>query len=275
MGLLDDLQKEVDTKRAEEQRQTAELEAQEEFYESQLKPVMVRAFHYWQEVIENLNIVERDVRPAYPLDPSIRNGITLVQGDYRLDYDNRKSPRQINICCTCTLDQPHQFHLPTKDAVLKHSDFLDSYEFAYHRRERRDKRHNIRSAFFFLEGPMPVHIQILADAKERCISVHLRNLENQPIKRYTFSPERFDDALLERLALLLIREESALVEVAISDDARNELRTRVELDKRRNEEDLADALRHLAIEKERTENAKLINRLRRTVALKAGKILQI
>lgn len=275
MGLLDELQREVDTKRAEEQRQMAELEAQEEFYESQLKPVMVRAFHYWQEVIQNLNIVERDVRPSYPLDPSIRNGITLAQGDYRLDYDNWKSPRQINIDCICTLAQPHQFHLPTKDAVLKHSDFLDSYEFAYHRRERRDKHHNIRSAFFFLEGPLPVNIQILADAKERCISVHLRNLESQPYKRYTFLPDKFDDALLERLALLLIREESALVEVAISDDTRKELRTQVELDKRRSEVELADALLHLASEKERNENTKLINRLRRTVALGAGKLLRI
>ena len=88
---------------------------------------------------------------------------------------------------------------------------------------------------------MKVHARISADAVDRCVYIDLQNIEDQPFKRYKFLPEKIDDDLLERLARLLIREESKLVEIKLSDDVRDELRRKLALEKRRNEEALAEA----------------------------------
>ena len=275
MGLLDDLKLEAEKIRAEEQEQNAEFESQEEFYDEYLKPVMVRAYAYLSEIVDNLNIVAPDIRPSYPLNPSLKVGVVLNQANYVFSFDNRKSPRQIDILCTCTLDQPQEFHVATKEAVENQAELLRSHKFHHHQRNRLDNLHNIRGATFLLEGPMKIHIRLLAQAADRCIYIDLRNLEDQPVKRYRFAPDKVDDELLERLARLLIREESRLVEVKVSDKLREELRLKLELEKRREEEDLAQAYAELEAEKLAENDDKLINRARRLVAEKTGEVLKV
>lgn len=275
MGLLDDLQSEVKKLKEDDLKQDAELRAQEEFYDAQLKPVMVRAYDYFSEIVENLKIVAPDIRPNYPIDPQEREGITLNQSDYQFDFDNVKNPRQINIYCTCTLEQPREFHVPTKDAVLKYAELLKSYGFPHHCKNHLDKLYNIRGGTFLLEGPLNIHIRILAHPADRCIYLIFRNLEDQPNKRYKFLPEAVDDVLLERLARVLIREESKLVEVQVSDGVRGELRRQLEQEKNRNEEDLAQAYLDMEAEKLAEEEAKLINRTKRAIAEGVDKVSKI
>jgi hypothetical protein len=275
MGLLDDLKLEVQKIRAEELEQNVEFESQEKFYDEYLKPVMVRSYGYLSEIVDNLNIVAPDIHPSYPLNPSLKHGVTLSQTNYEFHFDNRKSPRQIDIICTCALDQPQEFHVATKDAVVKQADLLKSHKFHYHQRNRLDKLHDIRGATFILEGPMKVHIRVAANAADKSIYIDLRNLGDQPYKRYKFSPDKVDDELLERLARLLIREESTLVEVEICDDVRDELRRRLELEKRRDEEDLAEAYAHMEAERLAENDAKLINRTKRAVAEGVGQVLKV
>jgi hypothetical protein len=236
---------------------------------------MVQAYGYLSEIVDNLNIVAPDIHPSYPLNPLLRQGVALNQTDYRFSFDNRKSPRQIDILCTCTLDQPQEFHVATEEAVVKHADLLRSYKFHHHQRNRLDKLHNIRGATFILEGPMKVHMRVFAHAADKCIYIDLRNLEDQPYKRYKLSPDKVDDELLERLARLLIREESTLVEVKVCDNVRDELRRRLELEKRRDEEDLAQAYADLEAERLAEKNAKLINRAKRAVAERTGEVLKV
>lgn len=236
---------------------------------------MLRAYQYFSDIVENLNIVAPDINPGYPLNPLLKEEVALKQGDYKFNFDNGKTPHQIDIRCSCTLERPQEFHVPTKDAALRYEELLESHKFPYHRKDHRDRKHNIRGATFILEGPMKVHMRIHARSADRCIYIDLRNLEDQPVKRYKFPPEKVDDELLERLARLLIREESRLVEVSIDDDYRDELRRRIELDKRRDEEVLAAARAHLEAEKQAEEDAKMTNRARRAVAERADEVLKI
>jgi hypothetical protein len=273
MALLDDLQHQVEKIQEEKLERQVELEAQEEFYDVQLRPAMSRARDYLAEIIDNLRIVVPQIYPSYPLNPQLQKGVTLKQIDYEFDYDNGKSPRQLVIRCSCILEQPHQFDVKSKDAVLQHTDLLESYRFPYHRKDYRDKRHDVRSATFTLEGPMRVYIRLLADAVDRCIYIDLRNIEQQAVKRYKFSPQQIDDVLLERLAQLLVRKESLLVNVEVSTNVRDELRRKLEIEKRRDEEDLARGLAILEAEKLAAEEARPINRARRAAASGVDKVL--
>ena len=113
---------------------------------------------------------------------------------------------------------------------------------------------------------MKVHIRFLADAAEKCVYIQLRNLESQPVKRYKFAPERVDEKLLERLASMLIRKESNLVEVEVCQDFRGELRRRIEEETRAKERDLAAAFAELEADKLKTQEAKLLKRARNAVS---------
>jgi hypothetical protein len=275
MGLLDDLQVEVKHIRAAELDQNAELEAQKEFYSVHLRPAMLRAYEYCSELVESLNVIASDIKVSYPLNPSLKNGVSLQQSDYKFSSDCGKSPRQVDILCSCNLEHRQEFYVRTEEAAEKLSDLLESFKFPYHRKNTLDKRYNIRGANFILEGPMKVHIRILAHAADRCVYIGLRNLEDQPIKRYKFAPEKLSNESLERLARLLIREELFLVEAKqVPDDVRDELRRQVELDKIREEEDLAQAHADLEAERLAEKEAKLVNRIRRKVAVKTRGVME-
>lgn len=152
---------------------------------------------------------------------------------------------------------------------------LDSYKFTHHCKNQLDQRHTVTSATFILEGPMKVHIRILAHPADRCVYIALQNIEELPFQRYKFSPEKVDAGLLDRLARVLVRKESKLVEVKISDDVRDELRRKLALEKRREGEDLAQAHAYREAERQAEEEAKLINRARQALAGVAEGVLKV
>jgi hypothetical protein len=256
MGLLDDLQVRADRIRLDGQQRQRDYQRQQDYYEAELKPVMLLAYEYFSKLIENLNLVKPKITASYPLNPENTAGISLNQTDYEFIFDHGEKPHQLDIRCVCTLDRPVEFFVPSKTAVLNHSELLDDYRFFYHRRDRRDQKHDVSGATFTLEGPMPVHIRMEANPADQCVYVHLRNLEHQPYKRYKFPAEKVDPALLERIAKVLIREESQLVEVEVSDDFRSDLRRRLEIENRRKEEELARAYAEIEAEKQAALEAK-------------------
>ena len=210
MSLLENLQSQVKKITEEESKKSGNFLEQEAFYENHLKHVMVRVHNYFEKIVENLNIVAPDIYPSYPLNPMERKGVTLEQADYAYSYDNGRHPRQIDILTICNLKRPIEFYVPTADAVLNHSNLLESYQFPHHRKIKLDKLYNICGATFILEGPMKAQIRISANSSEKCIDVFLWNIEKKPFRKYRFSPEKVDDQLLQRLARMLIRKESVL-----------------------------------------------------------------
>jgi hypothetical protein len=273
MGILDELNIRVEEVRAEQLRRDSELEAQEIFYRDHLRPLMLQAHQYLSEIVYKLNIVAPEIKPSYPLKPLSNQSITLEQSDYQIDFDSKTSPHQIDVTCLCALDQPQEFFVPTQDAASRFTDLLHSYNFPHHRKDRLNSRFEVSGATFFLEGPMRVHIRILADAAGRCIQTLLYNLEEPPFKRYKFTPDTFTPEILERLAFLLVREEKVLVEVVVSQDYRDRLRLQLEEEKRRNEEDLATAFAELESQRLEEENAKFLNRAKRFVSERSGRAL--
>jgi len=274
VGLLDDLQVRADKLRLDEHQRQKNLQQEQDFYNDELKPVMLAAYEYFSQLIENLNLVNPKIMPSYPLGPADKANITLNQTDYEFIFDHGESPHQLDIRCVCTLDRPVEFFLSSKAAVQYHSEMLDDYRFFYHRRDRRDSTHDVCGATFTLEGPMPVHIRIEADSADQCVYIHLRNLENQPYKRYNFPASKLDHTLLERLAKLLIREESKLVEVEVPDDFRSELRRRLEIENRQKEEELAKAYAEIEAEKQAEREAKLSYRTKKALEEKGRSLEQ-
>lgn len=241
MNLLDELKEEVRKIKAKELRQNAEREAQAEYYDAHLRPAMLRAYEYFAAVVENLNIVEPDIHVRYPLNPQLEHGVNLKQSQYKFRADNKENPRQIDLFCRCTLEKPQEFYLSSLKQIQAHADLLDSYDFTYHRKNRLDRHHDIRGATFILEGPMMAHVRITANPADKTIRFVLRNIEHEPVKRYSFAPEAIDDALLERVAKVLLRRVPKLVERKVNSDFRAQLQDRIAQDRHETAQDIAMA----------------------------------
>jgi hypothetical protein len=275
MGLLDNLQSQVDKIREEENQQNAQLQVQEAYYESHLKPVMIRVHEYFATIIKNLNIVEPEISTSYPLNPVETAGILVKQSDYRFHSDSGRHPHQIDILAHCNFVRPMEFYVPTKHGAANYSDLLESYGFPYHRKNKLDMMYDICGATFHLEGPIEAHIRVSANLAEKCINIFVRNIESNPIKKYRVPPEKVDDDLLERLARLLIREESTLVEVKVCQSVRDEFQLQLEEHKRLEEAAIAKAYAEIQVERQEAEDAKLVNRTKRAIEKGNKKIFEL
>lgn len=262
MNLLDELKEEVRRIKAREFRQTAELQAQSEYYSAHLRPAMLRAYEYFAAVVENLNIVEPDIHVRYPLNPLLEHGVGLKQSQYKFRADNKESPRQIDLFCRCTLEKPQDFYLSSLKQIQAHTELLDSYDFAYHRKNRLDRHHDIRGATFILEGPMMAHVRITANPADKSIRFVLRNIEPEPIKRYSFSPDAIDDELLERVAKVLLRRIPKLVERTVDSAFRAQLQDRIAQERQETAQDIAMAYAEQDAAKLAENNPSLVDRAR-------------
>lgn len=230
MGLLDDLQNEARQIKVREAQQKVELAAQDEFYKAHLRPMMLRAYEYFAELIENLNIVTPDIQAAYPLDPLLGSDIPLRQANYKIKLDNRETPRQIDIFSQCTLAAPHKFYLPGHKAVQSQSELLETYNFTYRRKNHLDLSRNVRGATFVLEGPMTAHVRLAANLAGRNIHIVFRNVERKPLNRYAFLPDAVDDELIERVAKVFLRQVPVLVERKVDAGVHDQQRSQIAQD---------------------------------------------
>mgnify|MGYP003630029872 CR=1 FL=1 len=265
MGLQDELQAEVDRIRAREASDYAMVQAQEAFYQQHLGPAMRAAETYFVALVDKLKVIGTDISVRYPLDPQQPEGVELRQSDYRLRTDGKQDPRQIDVLCSCKLDKPREFYVPTESRVENRAKLLHAYNFLHHRKNKLDNFYNICGATFILEGPMTARIRIMANPADRCIDVELRNFFQDPEpRRHRFEGEAFDEEMLERLAKLLLRQIPQLIETTVSPALRDELRQQLEAEEALREQDLAAAHAERArAEQEEAEQARLLNRLRR------------
>ena len=274
MTLLTELQSKVAAVEADERARSAEIQAQAEFYNLELRPVMVRINEYFKEIIESLNVIKPEISARYPLDPESSIGVELRQSNYYYNYDNIEAPRQIDIICECHLGKPTIFHVPTKLKVEDYSRALNDYDFSYDQKNHLDNFYEIRGATFTLEGPLKAQIRITASAADRCVFIHLRNIEHEPMKRYRFAPSDLKDEVLERLARMLLREESQLAEVSVSTDFRLTLQQQLEEEKLQVEKHIAESMAHIESERLAEQEAKLLNRGKRIISLNANRVIK-
>ena len=266
MGLLDDLKNEAEKKEAAKQREIAELHAQQDYYEQHLHAVMRRAHDYFSELVDTLNKVAPDVRAPYPADPNTQEPVGVKHGAYSFRSDEYDKPTKLLVTCDCELEEPREFYVKTPAAVSRYAELLDNHKFPYHTRNELDDAHNIVNAHFMLEGPLRVQIRLLASAEHRCLYIDLFNIEAQALRRHKLAPEKLDETLLDRLGRMLLREETVLVETRVSEETRAELRRKLEAEKHRLAEERARAEAEAEAQRLAEEEAKLINRAKRTVA---------
>ncbi len=264
--MRDELRKDVAEIKSQQQRESERRAADEAYYRDVLVPAMREAHSYFAEVVANLQIIAPDVFPGYPLNPTWDKDVQLRQCEYKYRVDDGKQPREIDVVCQAVLDRPVEFFLSTRERAEKHAALLDSYDFAYHRKNYLDKQFNVKGATFYLEGPMRIYFRILANIEDRCLYIDLRNLGDQRSKRYRFAAEDFNESLFDRLSNVLLRRETYLIPPKVGNVERDQLQRQLDLERRARDADLADAFELQASRKQAEQDALLRNRTRKALA---------
>ncbi len=273
MGLLDDLKKEAEKKEELARQQGSEQEAQRAFYTEHLRDLMLRAEKYFSELVEQLNAVSPDVGPDISLAPPGKPAPVLKQGSYLFKADDDDNPMSMVVRTECKLEKKYEYDVRGIAETNRFRTLLGEHKFPCHVRDQLDGNHDLIGGTFIMEGPLTVQIKLQASPEDRCIYIDLLNVDIQPQKRYKLPPEKVNDDLFDRLSRMLIREQSTLVEVKISDEAREELRRKVEEEKLRQAQEEAEARAYREAERLKEEEARLINRAKRSVTEGIKKIL--
>ena len=259
MALLDDLKSQAAVIKAAEVAVRGEQQAQDDFYELSIRPAMIKSRDYFDEIIRNLCIIEPSVECSYPFDPKLAD-VAFTQSEYSFDYNDARNPRQLDIRCVCRLQKPAEFYVPTKEGVEQYAKMLNDYALPFHQKNQLDKRYDIRGATFILDEALPAQICILSSPADRCIYVDFRNFEETPLSRYQFNPDQLTAEMLEKIARVLLRKETRLIRVDVSEEFRGELQKQLEMDRLKKEKDAAKNSIYLELERQGAEGARLSNR---------------
>lgn len=261
MGLLDDLKQQADSLRTAEADEAARLAEQEAYYQAVLRPAMLRALTYLDELVKHINYVQPERTLYYPLGPDRQKTIALEQGQYKLLIDSSDTPRQIDIRVAAKLTQAALYVIPDLASIRYYAEHLDAYGLPYHRQDTLTNAHKVEKATFTLEGPLQHAVRIQADAEQQCILILLRNFGRAGVQRHRFYPDKLDDTLLDRLGRVLLHDIDSLpVPTEVSDETREQLRRQLKAAKQQE-----NAPQH---EQHELETAKVRDRLKKSWAKK-------
>ncbi|WP_041522082.1 hypothetical protein [Gilvimarinus agarilyticus] len=225
MGILDELKQQAHSLRAAEADEAARLAEQEAYYAEVLRPAMLNVLAYLDELVKHINYVQPERPLSYPLAPDRETQVALAQGQFKLLIDSSDSPRQIDVRVSAKLSQPALYVIGDLASIRHYSEHLDSYGLAYHRQDSLNSAHKVDKATFTLEGPLHHAVRIQADAEQQCIEILLRNFGRPGVQRHRFTPDKLNDALLDRLGRLLLHDIDSLpVPNDVSEETRQQLR---------------------------------------------------
>ncbi len=266
MGLLDDLKQQAEQQQIPTTRSSAIGDAgPDDFYCEQVKPRMLAAYNFLNELVNQLNTLKLDTRVGYPLRPDGKT-VALQQQDYKVYNDSITDPRQINFSFFCSLVNPTAFELNGRGVVLAQCELLDRYEFKYEKLEQKDSRQMVVAANFKLIGPLSIKLVLQVDESRQVIKLFLSNFSGPGTSQYHLKPEQLDEAFLDHLGKYILRKESALFKEHISDDVKAMLRQKLQEEQQQRESELQQAVEARKAEAELRKQNSASGQLKKAVS---------
>jgi len=247
MNLREQLRQLAET--VEERRADDELAAaeHERAYREEILPALRRVAEYFGAVVGDLETLEHSIMTEFPLGPANSPGVAFRQSGYRLYIDDSRNTREVAVTCNCELSSP----LTRRIGVQKDADDFErrlrGMGLSYHRLREHNLSHGqSESSRFSVQGEMHsgFRMRIAPDCKR--ITLEMRNLEDRPTVTHVVDPQRLDEALLDTLGRLLLRERRFLFKGEMSAEDRERLSAEVKRLQLERESELAAATREPA-----------------------------
>ena len=253
MGLLDDLKKQAEAKKITEQQAVLSQQDLENHYQETIHPGMMNIYNYLNEMISHLNYLEHPTIAAYPLSPN-NEKIELTQGEYKVVIDSTKTTKNITLNFECRFPEMFSVDVDGIDSIENYDEVLKSYKVKFERRDEKDSDFKLIRSHFVIKGPVFCMVNFEGDTEKLCVNIFMRNVEKPGMSKFVLRAEHLNDELMDRLAKYLIRESEDFLKLDIDENAKEEIRKKVQEAQRQHEQELLEADRRLKEEEEAEKN---------------------
>lgn len=253
MGLLDDLKKQADAKKVTEQQAVLSQQELEQYYQDEIHPGMLNIYNYLNEMISHLNYLEHPTIARYPFLPG-NEYVELTQSQYKAVIDSTKTTKNITLNFECHFPEPLLVDVDGKDRIEGYSDVLKNYKIKFDRRDEKDKDYKLVRSHFSVEGPVFAMVNFMGDIEKSCVNLFMRNVEKPGITKHVLKPEHLNNEFMDRLAKYLIRESDDFLKLDMDENAKDEIRKKLQEVQQQREQELIDAEKRLKEEEEAEKN---------------------
>lgn len=257
MGLLEDLKSEAERIRSEGERLT-EAAQREAFYKANLRPKMLQALDYLNELLEQLKVVRPEVVGRYLL-PGYSQPISATQALPKLTVDSGDNIQTLTLHTRyVATDLAFSVTPPTQADETR--DFLLSGRYVFSDwplREANGQLVGIR--FSVAELAIPASVTIYADIENSCLLFYSKNMDGFQDHRDVVRADDMDAAWLDRLGHFLLGKGCSPVHLDIPPENREAIQQALKSEAIQRKYELAQADR---IVMEQQENERLGSRVK-------------
>lgn len=239
MGVLDRLDREARESRQRREAAASARSRQAAAASTRLAPAVERARIYLERLATRLNEVDWLVEARYAL-PDVGVLAGLRQESYRVGRGD-EGEDAVRLHFSCNGSRPVEASIDGHHHAQALARKLREVRLSCHLRPLSRRMMQLR-----VEAKVPVRVDVVPDVERETLWIELRNLPDLGVQRYAMAPERVDEALLEALASLVLREPSAFAEMTgsvVHGSQRDELRRRLAREQRRRDVEVAGGLR--------------------------------
>ena len=257
MGLLDELKDQAERIRSEGERQT-EGARREAFYQSQLRPKMLHAFDYLNELLQQLNVVQPEVVAEFRV-PGYAHPISAVQVLPRLTVDSSDNIKRLSLHMRyVATDLEFSVTPPTQADETRNFLLSGRHPFSdWPIRETNGEPIGLR--FSISELAIPAQVTIYADIEHGCLLFYSKNMDGFHDHRDVVRPEDVDADWLDRLGRFLLGQGHSPAHLELPVENRAAIRRAIESENIQRKRELAATDRIL---QERLESERVGSRVK-------------
>ncbi len=228
MGLLEQLAKEAEQRREEDERNASRRAELEKEFNAVTRPAMGKLFNYAKEVVKHLNYIGRDIEVEYHI-PLYGEITAKLNPDYRVRVS--KDDDRIDIRLDVTASIPHE---QSKAVFLRSGKSLEQLEslilergLSADRVFKKDREGNIIGSEVRIYGTFHLTIHIHAEVMSDFLVMNFTNFEILGNLSRRVLPSNVDDDCLDRFGRFLAREDNAFLQEGVSEEYRDKIRDEI------------------------------------------------
>jgi hypothetical protein len=260
MTLLDDLKRKAQqVKEADSENQ--ERMRRERLYEERFKPPMLSILRYLTELIEQLKVLDYEVRYDYTL-PGIGIVPDLRHNSYVVNADSSDNPKLVRLRFNCSAEREREYAVLPKTKADETGVFLEEQKMRYSEWPIRDYTQRIVGLNFQLKPEVQVNLMFQADLELGSIKLMFSNFSGFKLQKSLVKPEMVNEVWLDNLGNFLLRKRADLYDLEIDESHKKAIRERLKADTQRREQELQQAIADEQQSQEEVYRRSLLGRLK-------------
>ena len=240
MGLLDDLRKQTDNLKAQEQQQQQRQHELKQYYRTELQPIMMQLYAILGELADHLNYIKPDILVPYQLNAE---GIKakLKQQDYKVQVDSTNDTKLITFRFQCVNPKDIEFVAGDKYSIDKNIEYLQCHNLQYHCRRNNNDKMEVTSANFSIKAIVPITFVFQGDEENSAVNFITTNFDTLGSSRHVFKEHHFNDKFFDELGRYILRENPDFLKLKISDNAIEQIRAQIAEENHKRQQELEQA----------------------------------